>query len=59
VVLEPLPYPDSSRLVYVWTVLAGAGAGTDILSADDFQEFRARAASLTKTLQATFETRGR
>lgn len=45
VVLEPLPYPDSSRLVYVWATLAGAGAGTDILSADDFQEFRARSES--------------
>jgi len=49
VLLEPLPYPDSSRLVYVWTTRLESGAGTDIVSAEDFREFRAKIASFEKT----------
>jgi putative ABC transport system permease protein len=49
VLLAPLPYPDSSRLVYVWSTRLESGTGTDILSAEDFREFRAKIASFEKT----------
>jgi predicted permease len=49
VLLAPLPYPDSSRLVYVWTTRLESGTGTDILSAEDFLEFRAKIVSFQKT----------
>jgi putative ABC transport system permease protein len=49
VLLAPLPYPDSSRLVYVWTTRLESGTETDILSAEDFREFRAKIASFEKT----------
>ena len=49
VLLEPLAYPDSARLVYVWTTRTTSGAGTDILSAEDFWEFRAKNRFFTKT----------
>jgi putative ABC transport system permease protein len=42
VLLEPLAYPDSARLVYVWTTRTDSGAGTEILSAEDYWEFRAK-----------------
>lgn len=49
VLLAPLPYPDSARLVYVWTTRLESGTGTDILSAEDFREFRAKIVSFEKT----------
>jgi putative ABC transport system permease protein len=49
VLLAPLAYPDSARLVYVWTTRLESGTGTDILSAEDFREFRAKIASFEKT----------
>jgi len=49
VLLAPLPYPDSSRLVYVWTTRLESGTGTDILSAEDFREFRTKVPSFEKT----------
>jgi len=49
VLLAPLPYPDSARLVYVWTTRLESGTGTDILSAEDFREFCAKIASFEKT----------
>jgi putative ABC transport system permease protein len=48
VLLEPLPYPDSSRLVYVWTSRPGSGVGNDIVSADDFREYRERSQSFER-----------
>jgi predicted permease len=49
VLLAPLPYPDSARLVYVWTARLESGTGTDILSAEDFREFRTKIVSFEKT----------
>ena len=49
VLLAPLPYPDSARLVYVWTTRLESGTGTDILSAEDFREFRAKITSFGET----------
>ena len=57
VLLAPLAYPNSSRLVYVWTTRLESGTGTDILSAEDFREFRAKIAS-SKRPPAIFETPG-
>ncbi len=49
VLLEPLAYPDSARLVYVWTTRTDSGAGTEILSAEDYWEFRAKSRSFERT----------
>ena len=47
--LQPLAYPDSGRLVWIWTVPLRASTGLDTLSADDSLEFRERNQSFEKT----------
>ncbi len=49
VLLEPLAYPDSACLIYVWTARPDSGAGTEILSAEDFREFQGKNQSFEKT----------
>ncbi|HLW76078.1 MAG TPA: ADOP family duplicated permease, partial [Bryobacteraceae bacterium] len=49
VVLEPMAYPDASRLVYVWSTVPLSGGGVDVLSADDFWEFHDKNRFFSKT----------
>ncbi|NIP59105.1 MAG: FtsX-like permease family protein [Gemmatimonadetes bacterium] len=47
VLLEPLPYPDSERLVRVWPVAPARGVDRGAFSYPDFQDWRERASSLS------------
>jgi putative ABC transport system permease protein len=57
ILLRPLPYPHSTRLVLVWNQLLKIGVKQMALSAEDFESFR----SDTQTFEATaaFQQRDR
>ncbi|HLX44144.1 MAG TPA: ABC transporter permease [Bryobacteraceae bacterium] len=48
ILLEPLPYPDSQRLVWMWNMPPRSGLGQTGLLGGDFQEIRDRNHSFDK-----------
>jgi putative ABC transport system permease protein len=55
VLLRPLPYPDSDRLVLIWATNTENGTKEDVASYPDFEEWKAQTASFTSL--AAFTTR--
>jgi putative ABC transport system permease protein len=56
VLLRPLPFPQSDRLVLVWATNKETGNTADVASYPDFEEWRARSRSFER--MAAFTTRG-
>jgi predicted permease len=55
VLLRPLPFPESDRLVLVWATNTADGSREDVASYPDFEEWQAQAASFSGL--AAFTTR--
>ena len=53
VLLAPLPYPDSHRLVWMWNVPPRSGIGYYGLSGGDFQEIRAESVRQDRVFEST------
>jgi putative ABC transport system permease protein len=55
VLLRPLPFPDSSKLVMVWATDENRGMSEDVLSYPDFEDWKSQAKSFDA--MAAFTTR--